>query len=157
MEFNVTHAGDKLGLLELQFFDLAWQGGKLALLLETQLDTWFVTRGDIGLTLADFRRKFWPLFEPVGIATHILSPDSSALCGQRLSDDVVEKPSVVAHDEQRARVVLEFLLEQLERFDVQIVGGLIQYDEVGGAREEAREQQAVALAARKHLYRRFGA
>src|SRR5260370_682342 len=49
------------------------------------------------------------------------------------------------------------LLEQLEGLDVEVVGGLVQDEDVGGAREEAREEQAVALAAGEHAHRRVGA
>ncbi len=55
------------------------------------------------------------------------------------------------------RIVLQRLLEQLERLDVEVVGRLVQHEHVGGLREQPREQQPVALAAREHAHRRIRA
>ena len=60
-------------------------------------------------------------------------------------------------EEQRAGVVLQRCFEQLERFDVEVVGRLIQHQHIGRAREEAREEQAVALAAGEHRHLGVGA
>ena len=49
------------------------------------------------------------------------------------------------------------LFEQLERLDVEIVGRLVHHQDVGRTREEPREHQAVALAARQRLDRRHRA
>ena len=43
---------------------------------------------------------------------------------------------------------------QLERLDVEIVGRLVEHQDVGGLRQQPREQQPVALAARQRLHRR---
>ena len=53
----------------------------------------------------------------------------------------------MADQEHRAGVGLQQLLEQLERVDVEVVGRLVEHQHVGRQREQAREQQAVALAA----------
>ena len=45
-------------------------------------------------------------------------------------------------------------LEQLQRLDVEIVGRLVEHEHVGRPREQPREQQPVALAARQRLHRR---
>src|SRR5690606_30537128 len=69
-------------------------------------------------------------------------------------DDVVEEGAVVADQEQRAVVGVEQLLEQIEGLDVEVVGGLVQHQHVGRTREQARQQQAVALATGERLDRR---
>ena len=61
----------------------------------------------------------------------------------------------MAHQQQRAGILLQRLLEQLERFDVEVVGRLVEHDHVGGFREQPREQQAVALAAGEHAHGRL--
>ena len=55
-------------------------------------------------------------------------------------------------EEDGAGVVLERRFQELERLDVEVVGGLIEHEDVGGAREEPREEQAVALAAGEHRH-----
>lgn len=97
------------------------------------------------------------LREPVAVATDVLAPASVAFRGERLCHDIVEKCAVVAHKQQRARVFLQRLLEQFERFHVEVVRRLIEHEQVRGLREQAREQQPVALAAREHAHRGAGA
>ena len=46
------------------------------------------------------------------------------------------------------------LLEQFQRLDVEIVGRLVEHQDVGRPREEPGQQQPVALAARQRLDRR---
>ena len=63
----------------------------------------------------------------------------------------------MADEEHRAGIRLQQLLEQLERVDVEVVGRLVEDEHVGRQREQAREQHAVALAARERAQRRVGA
>ena len=63
----------------------------------------------------------------------------------------------MADEEDRARVGLQQLLEQLEGVDVEVVGRLVEHEHVGRQREQARQQQAVALAAGERAHRRVGA
>ena len=49
------------------------------------------------------------------------------------------------------------LLEQFQRLDVEVVGRLVEDQHVRGTREQPREQQPVALAARQQLHRRLRA
>jgi DNA-binding response OmpR family regulator len=53
----------------------------------------------------------------------------------------------VADQEERAVVVLQQLLEQVEGLDVEVVGRLVEHQHIGRPRKEPRQQQAVALAA----------
>ena len=63
----------------------------------------------------------------------------------------------MADDEHRAVVALQQLFEQLQRVNVQVVGGLVQHQHIGWTRKQTRQQQAVALAARQRTNRRRGA
>ena len=49
------------------------------------------------------------------------------------------------------------IFEQLERLDVEIVRRLVEHEHVRGPGEEARQQQPVALAARKRFHPRLRA
>ena len=49
-------------------------------------------------------------------------------------------------DDQCARVFEHAVLEQVQRLHVQIIRRLVEYQEIEGAREQAREQQPVPLA-----------
>ena len=59
----------------------------------------------------------------------------------------------MAHQQQRALEVEQHRLEQLERLDVEVVGRLVEHQQVERPREEPRQQQPVALAARQHAHR----
>ncbi len=63
----------------------------------------------------------------------------------------------MADQEDRAGIVLQPLLEQLEGVDVEVVGRLVEDQHVGRQREQPRQQQAVALAARERAHRRVRA
>ena len=60
----------------------------------------------------------------------------------------------MADEQQRAGPVDQLRLEQLERLEVEIVGRLVEHEHVGRPREQPRQQQPVALAARQRLHRR---
>jgi len=59
----------------------------------------------------------------------------------------------VTHQQHRARVVLHEILQQLERFQVEIIGRFVQHQQIGRLREQAREQQPVALPSAERLDR----
>ena len=70
---------------------------------------------------------------------------------------MIDEGAVVADEQQRARPVDEIRLEQLERFDVEIVRRLVEDEHVRRPRQQPREQQTVAFAARQRLHGRIGA
>ncbi len=72
-----------------------------------------------------------------------------AFVDQGIGDHLIQKRAVVAHDEHRAIVVLQQLLQQLQGVNVQVIGRFIQHQHVGGSGEQTRQQQAIALAARQ--------
>ena len=76
---------------------------------------------------------------------------------QHRRDHVVEEAPVVADQQQRARVGLQHALQQVDGFQIQVVGRLVQHQQVGRAGEQPRQQQAVALTARQGAHRRVGA
>ena len=104
------------------------------------------------------RRRLRPLPQPVLVAAHVLRargrrPRRRSCCVTTLSRNA----PVVAHEQQRARPVDQLRFEQLERLEVEVVGRLVEHQHVGRPREQARQQQPVALAARQRLDRRAGA
>ena len=60
----------------------------------------------------------------------------------------------MAHQQQRAGKLAHQFLEQLQRVDVEVVGRLVHHQQVGGTREQSRQQQAVAFAAGQRRGRR---
>ena len=62
---------------------------------------------------------------------------------------VVQKGTVVADEEDCAVVLLQQVFQQIQGVDIQIVGGLVQHQHIGGAGKQAGQQQAIALAARQ--------
>ena len=63
----------------------------------------------------------------------------------------------MADEKHRAPVLLQQLLEQLQRVDVQVVGGFVQHQHIGGQGEQPGQQQAVALATGQGAHRAVGA
>ena len=91
------------------------------------------------------------LRQPVVVAAGVLDNPSPTLHHQRAGDDLVQEDAVVADEQQGAVEGGELLLEQLERLDIEVVGRLVEGQQVAGIEEEAGEEQAVALAPREHL------
>ncbi len=53
----------------------------------------------------------------------------------------------MADQEQRAVVIRQHLLEEVERVDVEIVGRLVQDQKIGALRQRLGQKQPIALAA----------
>ena len=100
------------------------------------------------------RDRWRPLAQPILVAAEVLLHPAVSFEHQRAGHDVVEKRAVVADQQQRARPLDELRFEQLQRFEVEVVGRFVQHEQVGRPREQPGEQQAVALAARQRLDRR---
>src|SRR5690606_36585067 len=79
------------------------------------------------------------LAQPVLVAPDVLAPAAATLGRDRLRHHIVEEGPVVADQQERAFVVLQGRLEQLERFHVEVVGRLVEVDQVRGLGEQARE------------------
>src|SRR5512140_749251 len=88
---------------------------------------------------------------PVSLVVLIvpLVPDSLriALERQHVRRDPVQEPPVVADDDRAASELEERILERPERIDVQVVGRLVEQEQISTLSERPREMQAVHLAA----------
>jgi hypothetical protein len=74
-----------------------------------------------------------------------------ALEGEDVGGDAVEEPAVVADDHGAAGEFLEQrVLERAQGVDVEVVGRLVEQQQVAAALEQLGEVHAVALAARQH-------
>ena len=69
--------------------------------------------------------------------------------------DAVDEVAVVGDEQDGAGVVLERVGERLDGAHVEVVGGLVEQQEVGVADEQREQAQAAALAAREHARRVF--
>src|SRR5690242_8786323 len=92
------------------------------------------------------------LTQPVFIAADEFSDPAAALEYQSARDDVVDEASIVAHEKQRPWPFNQKRFEQLEHLDVEIVGGLVEYEHVRRFREEPRKKQTISLASRQGLH-----
>ena len=88
-----------------------------------------------------------PLSQVIVVAAVVLLDLSVRLDRQRAGDDVVQERPVVADQEHRPLVLDQERLQQLERLDVQVVGRLVQNQQVRRLGEELGQQQAAAFAA----------
>src|SRR6185437_12378214 len=70
--------------------------------------------------------------------------------------DAIEEIAVVADDDDGAGIVAQHLLQQVEGFEVEVVGGLVEDEDITGQRQEARKAQAAAFAARQFFDRGAG-
>ena len=61
--------------------------------------------------------------------------------------DVVEEVAVVGDRDDRARVLLQEALQPVDRLGVEVVGRLVEQQQVGVAEEQAGERHAALLAA----------
>ena len=68
--------------------------------------------------------------------------------------DGVEEPAVVGDDEQRAAPRREVAREPVDALDVEVVGRLVEQQQLGAVEQQPRERDAAALAARQRRDRR---
>src|SRR6266849_9345286 len=62
-----------------------------------------------------------------------------ALEGEHVGGDAVEEPAVVADDDGAAGKILQRLLERAQGVDVEVVGGLVEKEQVGARLEHLGE------------------
>src|SRR6202040_2498665 len=72
-----------------------------------------------------------------------------ALKGEDMRGDTVQKPAIVADDHGATGKVLQRLLERTQRIDIEIVGRLVEQEDIGAGFEHFGEMHAVAFAAGK--------
>ncbi len=68
---------------------------------------------------------------------------------QDVVDDVVEQVAVVADDDDGGRIGLEIVDQPQHALEIEIVGGLVEQQEVGGGEQHRGERDAHAPAAGK--------
>src|SRR4051812_28616513 len=88
---------------------------------------------------------------------YVLDDTTVTLEGEGAGNDVVEELAVVRHEEDRAVELVEQLFEELECLDIEVVGRLVEDEDVRRPRKESRQQQSIALAPGQRFDRRSGA
>ena len=93
------------------------------------------------------------LGDHVAIAAGVLGPAALAFGRDDAGDDAVEKVAVMTDEQYRPRVIVQQLLQQIERFEVEVVGRLVEHENVRRLGQHAGEQQSRTLATRQHADR----
>ncbi len=88
------------------------------------------------------------LGDHVGIAARIFDPSPLPFEGNHRGDRAIEEVAVVAHEKQGPGIACEHLLQEVERLEVEVVGGLVQHEQVGGTRQRHGQDQPPPLAPR---------
>src|SRR5699024_5186030 len=70
--------------------------------------------------------------------------------GENVSRDAVEEPAIVRDDHGATRELFECVLQRPQGFHVQVVGRLVQQQQITALFESQRQVQAVAFTAREH-------
>src|SRR5690606_16698002 len=100
-----------------------------------------------GLVLAGFLfEAFRLLLEPGGVVA-LVGDAAAAVEFEDPAGDLVEEIPVVGDDEDRALVFDEVFLEPGDGLGVEMVGGLVEQQEVGGLEQQPAEGDAALLAA----------
>src|SRR5688572_13274597 len=73
-----------------------------------------------------------------------------ALEGEHVGGDAVEEPAVVADDHRAAGVGVERVLQRPQRVDVEVVGGLVEQQDVAALLQQLGQVHPVALSAGEH-------
>ena len=74
------------------------------------------------------------LLKPCGVVAFVWDP-ATAIQFEDPPGDVVQEVAVVGDRDDCARVVLEVLLQPRDRFGVEVVGGLVQEQQIGSAQQ----------------------
>ena len=69
-----------------------------------------------------------------------------ALEGQDVGRDAIEEPAVVTDDDRATGKIEQSVLEGPQGVDVEVVGGLVQQQDVAATLQELGEMDAIALA-----------
>ena len=68
-----------------------------------------------------------------------------------VDEDVVEEGAIMGDRDDGPRIALQELLQPLDRFGVQVVGGFVQQQHVGLGQQQAAQRHAALLAAGQRL------
>ena len=83
------------------------------------------SRGGVWLSIGADRLA---LPQPVLVPVDMFPDEAAALEHQRAGYDVVEKRAIVTDEEERTGPLDELRLQQFERFEIEIVGRLVERD-----------------------------
>src|SRR5262245_46895570 len=83
-----------------------------------------------------------------------LEPDhlAVALEGEHVCRDPIQKPAIVTDDDGTSREVEQRLFQRPQRVDVEVVGWLVQQQQVAAAAQQLRQVDAIAFAARQRAH-----
>ena len=109
-----------------------------------------------GLRPSPEHANFISFPDPVFIAAGDNVDLARAVEAERDRHRAVEEVAVMADDQHRAVIIGNHFLQQIERFEIEVVSRLVEHQQVGGSRELARQQQPRPLAARQRADRRVG-
>ena len=90
----------------------------------------------------------------VGIAAGIDGETAVAFRHHDHGGHPVQEIAVMADHQRGAGIIAHHLFQQIESFQIQIVGGFVQHQKIGRQREQLGQQQPRPLAARQNLDRR---
>src|SRR5436190_9425398 len=159
VEARLVDDGPKLRDLLLEPLDLIGQGVELALQLVRKLARRLPRTRVPAVGSTRLRRRVDDgeramALEPIAVAARVTAHFAVILEHERARDDRVEEIAVVADDEQCAVVFDEAFLERFQRLNIEVVGRLVEHEQIRRPREELRKDHAVALAARQRRDRR---
>ena len=78
----------------------------------------------------------------VGVAAGIFGPLALALGHQNRGCHPVEEVAVVADQQDRTLIVGQHLLQQVERFEIEVIGRLVEHQQIRGLGQFARQDAA---------------
>ena len=68
-----------------------------------------------------------------------------------LGDEAVEEVAVVTHDDEGAVIVLQGLLKHVLGLEVEVVGGLVEYEQVHRLKQKFKQRKACVVTTREHI------
>jgi len=83
----------------------------------------------------------------IGIAAGIFGPAAVAFRHDHAGHQAVEEIAIMADQDHRTRIIADNVFENVERLHVEIVGRLVEHQQIRGPRQCLRQHQPAALAA----------
>ena len=94
------------------------------------------------------------LRQHVAIAAGIFVPRAVAFRHDHRIDHAIEEIAVMADQDHRAGIIAERLFQHVERFKIEVVGRLVEHQQIRRFRQRTRQHHAAALAAGERAQRR---
>ena len=132
--------------------------------MPTTQSTWSKSRPDCGLLSSLLSAHQWLVFDPVrllclltqaafavGVVVVVIAFEplhmTIALERHDVGGDTVEEPAVMADDHGAARELQQRVFQRPQRIDVEVVGRLVEQQQVGAGFQHLGQVHPVALAA----------